>query len=86
MTALHQATAERLAELEREHDELIEEVGPARSLIGRGGALPEDLQRALLALSARPALSRPVFRTSARAFAAARAVDRAALRRLRRDR
>ena len=43
---------------------------PACSLIGPNGALPEDLQRALLALSARPALSRPLFGALARVFAA----------------
>ncbi len=78
--ALHEATVQML---ERRYDQLVSEVGPARSLIGPGGALPDDLQRALLALSARPTLSRPLFGAPARVFAAARAVDRAR-RRLRR--
>jgi glycosyltransferase involved in cell wall biosynthesis len=78
--ALHEATVQML---ERRYEQLVAEVGPARSLIGPHGALPDDLQRALLALSARPTLSRPLFGAPARAFAAARAVDRAR-RRLRR--
>lgn len=78
--ALHEATVQML---ERRYEQLVAEVGPARSLIGPRGALPDDLQRALLALSARPALSRPLFGAPARVFAAARGVDRAR-RRLRR--
>ncbi len=80
VTALHEATVQML---ERRYETLVAEVGPARSLIGPRGALPDDLQRALLALSTRPALSRPLFGAPARAFAAARAVDRAR-RRMRR--
>jgi glycosyltransferase involved in cell wall biosynthesis len=64
---------------EREHargmyDDLNAEVGSGLSLIGPHGTLPEDLQRALLALSARPGLSRPLYGAAARAYAAARAV------------
>jgi glycosyltransferase involved in cell wall biosynthesis len=67
---------------EREHarrmyDELNAEVGSGLSLIGPHGALPEDLQRALLALSARPALSRPLYGAGALAFRAARVLARA---------
>jgi glycosyltransferase involved in cell wall biosynthesis len=66
---------------EREHaqrmyDELNAEVGFGLSLIGPRGALPEGLQRALLALSARPALSRPLFGALAFAFTIARALTR----------
>jgi glycosyltransferase involved in cell wall biosynthesis len=66
---------------EREHaqrmyDELNLEVGDGLSLIGPHGALPESVQRALLALSARPALSRPLFGALARAFLASRATAR----------
>jgi glycosyltransferase involved in cell wall biosynthesis len=50
------------------YDELNAEVGSGLSLIGPHGALPEDLQRALLALSARPALSRPLYGALARVF------------------
>jgi glycosyltransferase involved in cell wall biosynthesis len=59
---------EEVAQLigEREHakgmyDALNAEVGSGLSLIGPNGALPDGLQRALLALTARPALSRPLF-------------------------
>ena len=76
---------------EREHaqrmyDELNAEVGFGLSLIGPHGALPESLQRALLALSARPALSRPLFGALSHAFLAARAVGRAVRGRSRRAR
>jgi hypothetical protein len=54
----------------------FEALGPGRGLVGTYGSLPEDLQRALLALSARPALSRPLFGGLARVFAAARALSR----------
>ncbi len=53
---------------QRMYDELHAEVGSGLSLIGPHGALPEDLQRALLAFSARPALSRPLYGALARAF------------------
>ena len=63
---------------EREHargmyDSLNAEVGFGLSLIGPHGALPEDLQRALLALSAKPDLSRSLFAGAARAYRAVRA-------------
>jgi glycosyltransferase involved in cell wall biosynthesis len=66
---------------EREHaqrmyDELNAEVGSGLSLIGPRGTLPEDLQRALLTISARPALSRPLYRVLARLFVLARALGR----------
>jgi glycosyltransferase involved in cell wall biosynthesis len=66
---------------EREHaqgmyDELNVEVGAGLGLIGPHGALPEDLQRGLLALSARPAVSRPVYGAATSLFRAARAAGR----------
>jgi glycosyltransferase involved in cell wall biosynthesis len=66
---------------EREHaqhmyDELNDEVGFGLSLIGPHGTLPEGLQRALLALSAHPAVGHPLFAVLARGFVAARAVAR----------
>jgi hypothetical protein len=84
------ATAERLVELYR--DVVSRPPQPARSvmsgaearsdvanaLVGPGGHLPPDIQRALLAISARPALREP-------AFAALRASYRA-LKRARRRR
>jgi glycosyltransferase involved in cell wall biosynthesis len=81
LTAAHAATVQTLID-ERElvlsdYDELIAAVGPARSLVGPQGALPEDLQRGLLALSARPALSRPLYGLLARTYAVARTVGRA---------
>jgi glycosyltransferase involved in cell wall biosynthesis len=59
---------------QRMYDELHAEVGSGLSLIGPHGALPEDLQRALLAFSARPALSRPLYGALARAFGVLRAL------------
>jgi len=67
-----------------DYNELLAEVGPGRSLVGPRGTLPEDLQRALLALSARPALSRPLYGLAASAFRATRALARAVRRPLRR--
>jgi glycosyltransferase involved in cell wall biosynthesis len=66
---------------EREHaqrmyDELNAQVGSGLGLIGPHGALPEDVQRALLTLTARPALSRPLLNAVARAFRLARACSR----------
>jgi glycosyltransferase involved in cell wall biosynthesis len=95
LIAAHDALVARLVEErtklsgEREHaqhmyDELNAEVGFGLSLIGPHGALPGDVQRALLALSDRPGLSRPLYSGAARAFRAARAVGRRA-RRLRRS-
>ncbi len=51
-------------------------LGPSRGLIGPAGAVPEDGQRALLALTARPRLSRPVFAAVARGFRVGRALRR----------
>jgi glycosyltransferase involved in cell wall biosynthesis len=85
---------EEVAQLvgEREHakgmyDELNAEVGDGLSLIGPNGALPDALQRALLALSARPGLSRPIFAALSRVFVLMRAFShpaRGLSRRLRR--
>lgn len=66
---------------EREHarrmyDELNAEVGSGLSLIGPHGSLPDGLQRALLALSAHPRVSRPLFGALARSFLAARVFAR----------
>ena len=63
LVAAHDALVRRLVG-EREHaqgmyDELHAQVGFGLGLIGPNGALPEDLQRGLLALGARPRLSRP---------------------------
>lgn len=70
---------------EREHakrmyDALNAEVGSGLSLIGPHGSLPEGLQRTLLALSAHPRASRPLFGVLARAFVLARAVRRYTLK------
>jgi glycosyltransferase involved in cell wall biosynthesis len=66
---------------EREHtqrmyDELNAEVGFSLGLIGPNGALPEDAQRALLALSARPRLSRPLYGAIGHAFRRMRSLRR----------
>jgi glycosyltransferase involved in cell wall biosynthesis len=74
VTVAHEGVVETLIG-ERElirHE--FEALGPGRGLVGTYGSLPEDLQHALLALSARPALSRPLFGGLARMFAAARAL------------
>jgi hypothetical protein len=81
LTAAHRDVVQTLID-ERElvladYDELLADVGAGRSLVGPGGSLPEDLQRALLALSARPALSRPLYGLVAGMFRVARAVTRA---------
>jgi len=60
----------------RDYNELIAELGPGRGLVGSRGSLPEDLQRALLALSARPRMSQPLYGIVARVFAAVRALRR----------
>ncbi len=66
---------------EREHakgmyDALNAEVGSGLSLIGPNGALPDSVQRALLALAARPSLSRPLFAAITGVFALVRACTR----------
>ncbi len=64
---------------QRMYDELHAEVGSGLALIGPHGALPDDLQRGLLALSARPALSRPLYGALAWVFRVLRALGRATL-------
>jgi len=81
LTAEHQVVVQRLIG-EREHaqrmyDELNAEVGFGLSLIGPNGSLPDGLQRALLAISARPAARRVLFGLPARAFVIARTLSRA---------
>lgn len=61
-----------------DYEALIAEVGAGRSLVGPRGSLPEDLQRALLALGAHPSLRRPLYGLAAGAFRLARALARAA--------
>jgi glycosyltransferase involved in cell wall biosynthesis len=80
LTEAHEAVVRRLIG-EREHaqrmyDDLNAEVGSGLSLIGPRGALPENLQRALLTLSAHPWLSRPLFGALSRLFVAGRALRR----------
>ncbi len=84
LTAAHQVVVKRLIG-EREHaqrmyDQLNAEVGFGLSLIGPNGTLPENVQRALLTLSARPALSRPLYGLVSKGFALARALGRLARR------
>jgi glycosyltransferase involved in cell wall biosynthesis len=55
------------------YDALNAEVGFGLILIGPNGALPENVQRALLALVARPSLSRPLFRCLSGVFLGVRA-------------
>jgi glycosyltransferase involved in cell wall biosynthesis len=80
LTVAHAETVQMLIDerelVLRDYDELLAAVGPARSLVGPEGALPDDLQRGLLALSARPALSRPLYGGLARLYAVARALGR----------
>jgi glycosyltransferase involved in cell wall biosynthesis len=76
----HEIEVQRLLG-EREHakrmyDELNADVGFGLSLIGPRGSLPEGLQRALLALSAHPTASRPLFGLLSRLFIVARALGR----------
>jgi glycosyltransferase involved in cell wall biosynthesis len=84
LTSEHAAVVEQLigerVHAQRMYGELSKEVGFGLSLIGPHGTLPENLQRALLALSARPALSRPLFGVLAQAFRLARATGRLARR------
>jgi glycosyltransferase involved in cell wall biosynthesis len=88
LTNAHEAVVDRLVserdDAQRMYGGLKAEVGSGLSLIGPHGTLPENLQRALLALSARPALSRPVYGALARAFLVARLVSRAVRGRSRR--
>ncbi len=80
LTADHREVVKMLID-ERElvlgdYNRLLAEVGAGRSLVGPHGSLPENLQRALLALGARPALSRPLYGLAAGAFRFARALSR----------
>ncbi len=81
LTAAHQEVVQILIDerelVLRDYEALLAEVGAGRSLVGPHGSLPEDLQRALLALSARPALGRPLYGLAAGLFAIARAAGRA---------
>ena len=90
LSVQHEADVRQLVR-EREHaqrmyDELNAEVGSGLALIGPNGALPEGVQRALLTLTARPALSRAMFAGVINAFVAARAVARLVRPLLRRGR
>jgi glycosyltransferase involved in cell wall biosynthesis len=80
LSVQHEEEVARLI-AEREHakgmyDQLNAEVGSGLSLIGPNGALPDSVQRALLALTARPALSRPLFAAIAGVFVLVRACTR----------
>jgi glycosyltransferase involved in cell wall biosynthesis len=88
LTAAHREVVQMLID-ERElvlHDynALLVEVGAGRGLVGPRGSLPEDLQRALLALSAHPGLSRPLYGLAAGVFRFVRALARAVRRPFRR--
>jgi hypothetical protein len=66
---------------EREHaqrmyDQLNAEVGSGLSLIGPNGTLPDSVQRALLALAGRPAISRPLFAAVASVYVTVRSLAR----------
>jgi glycosyltransferase involved in cell wall biosynthesis len=88
LTAAHREVVQMLIDerelVLRDYNELLTDVGAGRSLVGPRGSLPEDLQRALLALSAHPALSRPLYGLAARMFRIVRAVARALRRPFRR--
>ncbi len=58
------------------YDDLHAEVGFALELIGPHGSLPEDVQRALLALGQRPGLSRRLYGAAGAGFRASRALTR----------
>jgi hypothetical protein len=58
------------------YNELNAEVGDGLSLIGPHGTLPDNAQRALLTLSAHPALSRPLYSALARLFVLSRVISR----------
>jgi glycosyltransferase involved in cell wall biosynthesis len=80
LTSAHEAVVRRLIG-EREHarrmyDDLNAEVGSGLSLIGPHGSLPDNAQRALLTISARPVLRRPLYGALARLFVASRALSR----------
>ncbi len=80
LSVQHEEEVARLL-AEREHakamyDALNAEVGFGLSLIGPRGALPESVQRALLAVSARPAVSRPIFTAVSGVFILVRAFGR----------
>ena len=66
----------RLFDVARAPDQLNAEVGSGLALIGPNGALPDPVQRALLALTRRPALSRPLFAAVAGVYEAVRALVR----------
>ncbi len=88
LTTDHRAVVQMLID-ERElvlgdYNELLAEVGAGRGLVGPRGSLPEDLQRALLALSAHPALSRPLYGLAASTFRFVRAMARVLRRPFRR--
>lgn len=59
-----------------DYEALRAEVGAGRSLVGPDGSLPEDLQRGLLALSAHPAFSRPLYGALVSCYRLARALGR----------
>ncbi len=88
LSAAHQEVVQMLIDerelVLRDYETLLAEVGAGRSLVGPHGSLPEDLQRALLALSARPALSRPLYGLAAGLYAIARSVARIVRRPFRR--
>jgi hypothetical protein len=88
LTAAHQEVVQMLIDerelVLRDYNELLADVGAGRSLVGPRGLLPDDLQRGLLALSAHPALSRPLYGLAAAAFAFARALARTLRRPFRR--
>lgn len=80
LTEAHRAVVERLID-ERRHaqgmyDQLNARVGWGLVLIGPQGALPEDVQRALLALTARPWLGRPLYLILSGVFRVLRALGR----------
>ncbi len=80
LLARHDSLVALLAK-ERDHaktmyEQLHAEVGFGLGLIGPNGALPEDVQRALLALDARPGIGGPLFRVSGALFRAARSIAR----------
>jgi glycosyltransferase involved in cell wall biosynthesis len=72
---VHQLVSER-EHAQRMYDELNAQVGSGLALIGPNGALPDSIQRALLALTARPALSGPLFAAVTGVYVAVRALTR----------